>query len=511
MSKEITPEKIDQEINRLSKRWKDAEVDVPEFTVKEIARRMGTKQYFSFARRILSFKNSGNKNSIELKAQGNKEVDEGNLQEKTIEASPYKKAVNQAKYRSRAPGGGPVVKRRVDEKDLLEKRKNLGAARLIIISKYQSSEDYNSKRRLEIKQALEKRWEARVNRNDNQLSTEFSPKLKKYIDVVEKYNLFSKDGGMTRSFRLSADVFSLNQNLFDQITDIQNIFYAPGGIYSNIAKPPAITRIDLGITPDDKLKIFEVEGDKTSGFGYSAIADLLKDKNPVLPGIPDIIAKLVGKKSLGIPLGERFYYPEMYALANILKEYYQLDVKAIDKKDLEKYDLLLNWPQKWGRYQTNNILIPPNNMLGDKSYLELISKTNPQINKYLPTSFTITKENFRKAKRGFLNKPDAFIIKKTLSSGGSGVALTQKRGLEFLSDAEKFRTKYLIQEKIQQKTFEFSFIEPGENNVKKEFMYTRIEAYISKLGLASVLVTARPELPVQGAVNSIQIPAIVKI
>lgn len=132
MGKELPQDNINTVLTRLSKRWVNVDVVKPNFTVKELARELGVKSGFeSFARRLL---NLTEENQIELANKSGKSVNNNNLTDLSIKEAPYKKSVNRADYRSRAPGGGPVIKRRINEKDLNTKLKNYGAGNLKVVT-----------------------------------------------------------------------------------------------------------------------------------------------------------------------------------------------------------------------------------------------------------------------------------------------------------------------------------------------------------------------------------------
>jgi hypothetical protein len=84
-----------------------------------------------------------------------------NIEQAAREAAPYKRAVKEADYRSRAPGGGPVVKRRINEKSLARKLMQLGKGRLKVgVERYCEDEERMLSRQ-ETKQRIAQRWVGR--------------------------------------------------------------------------------------------------------------------------------------------------------------------------------------------------------------------------------------------------------------------------------------------------------------------------------------------------------------
>lgn len=365
--------------------------------------------------------------------------------------------------------------------------------------------------RQEIKQRLSLRWNLR-GQYDNETIQPLPENVVKYQEIIKKYGLFTPEGGMTRSFRLSGDIFSITPELIRQMQEMQTGFYGQNGAFSKLGiDPPFLIRLDLGLTPDNKLKIFEVEGNKTNGFGYSACADIVRGPDTVLPGIPNAIARQVRDKSLGIPIGQRFYKPEMIALASILREQ-GVKVQTLatrEEAQRQNCDVLLNWPNDWGNLLVGqSCLIPPNSILDDKRLLCEFQKISA-LTRYIPETITIERANMNDV--GPKVETGDYIIKKAISSGARNVAIDVGKVYEFLKLAVCNPGEYILQEKVPQQKLEFSFIEPSENQLKSESMYTRIEAYLSPTEVVAVLVTARGYLPVNGAIDAIQISATTEV
>ena len=156
---------IRKQVDKLSRPWVLIGESVPSFSVIEIARRLQIQDCKVVARTVLADSNR----KLILREPTGDEVE--NLKESALRAAPYKRAVNMANYRSRAPGGGPVVKRRIIEADLEKKRVELGTGRLVVdIRPEDETDKINYNRREKIKQRLALRWSANLMKPENNQS-----------------------------------------------------------------------------------------------------------------------------------------------------------------------------------------------------------------------------------------------------------------------------------------------------------------------------------------------------
>ena len=391
----------------------------------------------------------------------------------------------------------------------------------IDLSCFQSSTDLEQTRRDEIATRLASRWSSK-SEAINRKSVDQPPQLKKYRDVVTQYDLWDSKDGISRQFPLSPDLFPLTPDLYRQMSDIQQAFYGKDGVFAVLKiTPPFIMRLDLGLTPENKLKIFDAEIDKTNGFGYMAVASLVRGKDDTLPGISAYIANRSQDKKLGIPLSiqERFYWPEMRALASILRGL-GINTKTVTQEDYQrgKYDLLLNWPNSWGnKPYDQESLIPPAADLNDKRLLTQFRLLSPTLVSYIPFTTTITKENCEELYSLVAKYPSRYIVKKAISSGSKGLALTQADVSILLQTNAASSGEYILQEKVIQQQIPFRYCNPGQTQLETTPMYCRVESYIgpqstlTRSGIIDVLVTARPYLPVNGAKDAIQIAATTKL
>lgn len=326
---------------------------------------------------------------------------------------------------------------------------------------------------------------------------------------------------------------------------------------------PSIIRLDLAERSDNPLfQIMEVEGDKTHAFGYSTIADFVRDKDePALPGIAKTLARSLDNNSdspvlLIVGQQERFYEPELNyfckeATSETGRQFIMVPEKQlkIDNDGLYKEGedfrsrVLVNLPilTPFGpsgtgvdqesileEYRTGKLtcLIPPKRFLGNKALLGIISNCdkNPEIEmilrqffqektldtlrRYIPNSSLIWKSNLNYWQDELSDNPELWVVKQTTSSGMKGVALPDnpQKQKALLEEASTRPGQFIVQRRIEQKKRKFNFSEPENlNQTQAAIMYTRVELFASLYGIAAILVTARENPAVHGAPDAIQI------
>lgn len=328
---------------------------------------------------------------------------------------------------------------------------------------------------------------------------------------------------------------------------------------------PSVIRLDLAERSDDPtFQIMEVEGDKTHAFGYSTIADLVRDKEEsALPGIIKTLAKPLKNDSdspvlLIVGQQERFYEPELKAFCNAAtagteRRFIMVPEKQlrVDNNGLYKEGenfrsrVLVNLPilTPFGpsgtgvdqmsileEYRRGKLtcLIPPKRFLGNKALLGIISncdknpevemilrqffeeKTLESLRKYIPDSSLIWRGNLSYWQDELSDSQEQWVVKQTTSSGMKGVALPDnlQKQKALLEEASTKPGQFIVQRKIEQKKRKFNFSEPENlNQTQTAIMYTRVELFASLSGISAILVTARESPAVHGAPDAIQISA----
>lgn len=152
---------IAEAYSRIVKPWTFLGLEPPSVAVKQLAREAGIPNPATVAGEVargeIIFSSKGNSGSrLILEDIRGSRVE--NLEESAKKAAPYKRAVKEADYRSKAPGGGPVVKRRVNENSLRQKLVQLGKGRLKVNVEVYDEDERRQKERQETKRRLEMRW-----------------------------------------------------------------------------------------------------------------------------------------------------------------------------------------------------------------------------------------------------------------------------------------------------------------------------------------------------------------
>lgn len=152
---------IAQAYNRIVKPWTSLGIEPPLIAVNQIAREANIANAANVtnelaSRGIIFSASGGGRKRLSLRDINGEPIN--NLTDAAIDAAPYKRAVKRANYRSRAPGGGPVVKRRINEDSLRRNLLQLGKGRLKVGAENYDEDEERKRTRRDIKRRLETRW-----------------------------------------------------------------------------------------------------------------------------------------------------------------------------------------------------------------------------------------------------------------------------------------------------------------------------------------------------------------
>lgn len=183
---------------RITSPWTVKGLTPPVVSVIEIARSAGLSNpacVVSELRSGVVFGENGrlNKRLILVNEEG-QNVE--NLSEEAKKASPYKRAVNQADYRSRAPGGGPVVKRRVKRGSLDRKQVQLGKGRLKVDVEDYCEDEEKLQERMATKKRLSQTWQGKtvvedVNLVDREKKEKATSRTNSFMSFLESESVMS--------------------------------------------------------------------------------------------------------------------------------------------------------------------------------------------------------------------------------------------------------------------------------------------------------------------------------
>lgn len=207
MSKENgmkTKEEVSKTIEKMARPWIGIGENAPGFSVKEVARttRISPSKITDsiLEKDGIIFSVQNNLYSLFLEDIKGDRVD-GNIDSAAKKSAPSIRAVRQSRYLSRKPGGGPVIKARVLNRNLGNVRLRLGRERLTIKME-PLAEDPEERKRRETKERLILRG---INRYGGSLEPNFQEKTEEsmkieqdilrvmtYLSSLEKTNAVNK-------------------------------------------------------------------------------------------------------------------------------------------------------------------------------------------------------------------------------------------------------------------------------------------------------------------------------
>ncbi len=199
---------IVQAYRRIVKPWLSLGLELPPVSVKELAREVGLSNPANLANQLMSsvvaFGVNGRLVS-KLVLQDSKGQNVENLDSAAKEVAPFKRAMRQADYRSRAPGGGPVVKRRVDNKSFEQKLLQLGKEKLSVGIVVYDEDRQRQKKREEAKKRLEIRWVGKSSVERDPIAIQVKKVFSFIKKISEKKGLTNGDELLNR-FRLNIEI-----------------------------------------------------------------------------------------------------------------------------------------------------------------------------------------------------------------------------------------------------------------------------------------------------------------
>jgi hypothetical protein len=181
--------------SRVVQPWTEKGLEPPSVSVKEIAREAGIKNPSTLVSALtnggITFGTNGYVDN-RLVLENNDGFPVEDVEEAARRAAPYKRAVKEADYRSRAPGGGPVVKRRVNQRSLRRKLIQFGKERLKVGVEDYSEDEERTKKRNETIERLGLRWQGRTEvENPSNVSEEGLRKASSFMSFVDSASVMS--------------------------------------------------------------------------------------------------------------------------------------------------------------------------------------------------------------------------------------------------------------------------------------------------------------------------------
>lgn len=335
----------------------------------------------------------------------------------------------------------------------------------------------------------------------------------------------------------------------------------------NPSAVPSICKVDMMESEDGKYFIAEIDGHNKHGLGYSTLAARIRGViNPeakTFPGVAALIAKEIKRRGENVIAliysdQERFYLPEFRILKDELMRH---DVGTIVAAESEvqvegdmliikgipmNYRLFVDFPFLYFNRALNNFLaerykageidflIPPKPFLGSKVVLALLRNdtNNPELEailrsqikssslellrRYIPETYLVHRRG-RHAKTGeeywrsFCDNKK-FVLKESISSGMKGtIFMDDWNGSDFDLVMERACSSYfrfVMQKEVTNRPRRFEYFEDA-GNIRQAEWFMRVTVHFAMRRVADIVVTARQDKRVHGALDCLQLGTII--
>jgi hypothetical protein len=312
---------------------------------------------------------------------------------------------------------------------------------------------------------------------------------------------------------------------------------------------PYIYKVDFVEDRNGQFWITEIDVYNKHGLGYSALAarmaKVIQPTARFFPGVARIIAGAVkelneDKLVLLYADKERFYCPEFLILKKELAEQ-SINLSVVSEKEFKKVksqrvfidlpfltevrlrDFLIELYQK----EDIKFLIPPKPFLSSKAVLALLknqaqdkelerilkseipSASLEKIRGYIPATYLISP----KQKESYWQKlvsSGQWVIKEAFSSGSKGLFFSDEPNfVQILKSACYSGYSFILQERIVNAVNRLSFFNK-EGQLKKDKWCLRLTVHFTPQGIADMVVTARQDKRVHGALDCLQIGTVLE-
>jgi len=320
-------------------------------------------------------------------------------------------------------------------------------------------------------------------------------------------------------------------------------------LYSNFL--PHICKVDFVEGTDGQFWIVEIDGYNKHGLGYSTlaarIAKVIQPKAKTFPGVAKIISETVKKSKdkanqlvLLYANEERFYLPEFSILQEELtKQGINLSIASEDEFKIKKdFRLFIDLPFMSNtklrelliqlyRNRKINFLIPPKPFFSSKAILallkndiqdkeleailksQILSSSLEKTRKYIPETYLINKRE----KEDYwqkLSQSGQFIIKEAFSSGTKGMIFSDEPNFnQVLEKACHSGYSFILQRQIVDASNKFNYFNDQEEQ-KQDKWHSRLTVHFTPKQVASMVITARRDKRVHGALDCLQLGVVLE-
>jgi len=327
----------------------------------------------------------------------------------------------------------------------------------------------------------------------------------------------------------------------------------------NPSSVPSICKMDIMESESGEFRIAEIDGHNKHGLGYSTLtARIRRAIMPEAKAFPGVAATLVseikrrGENTVVLLYAdqERFYLPEFRILQAELATHgvevvvvAESDVRVEDEKvvvsrDGKEYRLFVDLPFLYhnrtlnsflaARYRAGEIdfLIPPKPFYGSKAVLALLrndigseeleailksqirAASLELLRRYIPETYLVHKRVKEEYWRGKCNS-NRFVLKESISSGMKGTVFSDEPHFSaIMKRACDSYYRFVLQKEVTNRSRSFQYFADGDCLRQGEW-FMRITVHYSVRRVADIVITARQDKKVHGALDCLQLGAIV--
>lgn len=330
----------------------------------------------------------------------------------------------------------------------------------------------------------------------------------------------------------------------------------------NPSRVPTICKVDIMESESGELRIAEIDGHNKHGLGYSTLAARIRKAvmpdAKAFPGVATTLASEIkrrGENSVVLLYAdqERFYLPEFRILQTELATH-GIEVvvvaesevrvegnKVIVGKDGKDHRLFVDLPFMSIRgahsqainqvlaahYRAGEIdfLIPPKPFYGSKAVLALLrndigseeleailksqirSASLELLRRYIPETYLVHKRASEAYWRSKMNG-NRFIFKESISSGMKGIVFSDEPLFkEIMKHACDSYYRFILQKEVTNRSRSFHYFANG-GCLHQGKWFMRVTVHYAVRRVADIIITARQDKKVHGALDCLQLGAI---
>lgn len=329
----------------------------------------------------------------------------------------------------------------------------------------------------------------------------------------------------------------------------------------NPGNTPSICKVDVMESIEGSYQIAEIDGHNKHGLGYSVLAARIRKviipEAQTFPGVAlalseEIVRRGKSDATLLYAEQERFYLPEFHILQNELSTL-GVKLRVVAENDLSSDEvrlliddnrgepvLFIDFPFLYYNRQLNTLLaegyrkgeidflIPPKPFLGSKAILALLrneagdseleailksqirSSSLELFRRYIPETHLVSKLRGRTSEEYWRNlcSSKRFVLKESISSGMKGTVFMEDPhfGVMMKRACDSYY-RFILQKEVNNHPQIFQYFTDG-GSLQQDEWFMRITVHYSLRQIADVIITARRDKKVHGALDCLQLGAV---